>query len=195
MAQQSIDFAFPAVDSATVQTLASGGTITAAQVESLKKDVKAVESQNFLQNINYADAASNNVLTYGVLLSRNTSLSALARDLTQQNKDVTNGMKDTYTRQGEINEWEAQNKLDTLFFLQLLFLFFTLMVFLLFLRRYGILPAQSVWITGAVFGILIVGVLWNRASYTSNSRDHRYWNRRYLGLEDSGVSAKAATCQ
>ena len=191
----TIDYAFPAVDSATVQTLASGGQITGSQIASLTNDVKAVESQNFLQNINSADAASNNVLTYGVLLSRNTSLSALARDLTQQNKDVTNGLKDTYTRQAEINEWEAQNKLDTLFFLQLLFLFFTLMVFLLFLRRYGILPAQSVWITGAVFGILIAGVLWNRASYTSNSRDRRYWNRRYLGLEDSGLSAKAATCQ
>lgn len=191
----TIDYAFPAVDSSTVQTLASSGQITAAQVASLTNDVKAVESQNFLQNINSADAASNNVLTYGVLLSRNTSLSALARDLTQQNKDVTNGLKDTYTRQAEINEWEAQNKLDTLFFLQLLFLFFTLMVFLLFLRRYGILPAQSVWITGVVFGILMAGVLWNRASYTSNSRDRRYWNRRYLGLEDSGLSAKAATCQ
>jgi hypothetical protein len=191
----TIDYAFPAVDSSTVQTLASSGTVTAAQVASLKNSVNAAESQNFLQSINTADAASNNVLTYGVLLSRNTSLSALARDLTQQNQDVTNGLKDTYTRQAEINEWEAQNKLDTLFFLQLLFLFFTLMVFLLFLRRYGILPAQSVWITGAVFGILMVGVLWNRASYTANSRDNRYWNRRYLGLQDSGLSAKAATCQ
>ena len=43
----------------------------------------------------------------------------------------------------------------------------------------------------AGIGVLILGlILWNRASYTSTSRDQRYWNRRYLGLGDANLQAQ-----
>jgi hypothetical protein len=48
------------------------------------------------------------------------------------------------------------------------------------------------WIFVVVLGVLVVGTLVNRLSYTSNSRDQRHWNRRFLGLSDSGLSAKIA---
>jgi hypothetical protein len=129
------------------------------------------------------------------MLSRNRTISDIATDMTAQNLQSTNGSKDTYSRQAEINEWQAQNKLDTLFFLQLTFLFFTLMVVLLFLRQYGVMTNGMLWMVGGLFMVILIGTLWNRASYTMNSRDKRYWNRRFLGLEDSGLAAKAATCQ
>ena len=189
------DYAFPAADAATVNALSAGGGLTASGTASLIQNINTTETNNFLQTMNGADSASNNSLTYAVMLSRNRTIADIATDMTAQNLQSTNGSKDTYSRQAEINEWQAQNKLDTLFFLQLTFLFFTLMVFLLFLRQYGVMTNGMLWMIGGFCLLLLIGTLWNRASYTMNSRDKRYWNRRFLGLEDSGLSAKAATCQ
>jgi len=190
-----IDYAFPAADVATVNALSAGGGLSASSQSTLIQSINTAETNNFLQTINSADGASNNSLTYGVLLSRNKTIDDIAKDMTALNLQATNGAKDTYSRQGEINEWQAQNKLDTLFFLQLTFLFFTLMVVLLFLRQYGMMTNGMLWMIGGFSLLILVGTLWNRASYTMNSRDKRHWNRRFLGLEDSGLSAKAATCQ
>jgi hypothetical protein len=187
----AVDYAFPAVDSATVTTLgSSGGTIDTV---SITTKINAEERSNLLTTLNSSDGASNNALTYGVLLNRNVSLSNSAKDMIAENKRAAvGGPKETYARQGEINEWQAQNKLDTLFFLQLTFLFFTVLVFLLFLRQYGVITSSILWIFVVVLGLLVVGTLVNRVSYTSNSRDQRHWNRRFLGLSDSGLSAKIA---
>lgn len=187
----AVDYAFPAVDSATVTTLGtSGGTIDTV---SITNTINAAERSNLLTTLNSSDGASNNALTYGVLLNRNVSLSNSAKDMIAENKRAAKGgPKETYARQGEINEWQAQNKLDTLFFLQLTFLFFTVLVFLLFLRQYGVITSSILWIFVVVLGLLVVGTLVSRVSYTSNSRDQRHWNRRFLGLADSGLSAKIA---
>jgi len=187
----AIDYAFPAVDSATVTTLGgTGGTINSV---SITNTINAAERSNFLTSLNASDGASNNALTYGILLNRNVSLSDSAKDMIAENKRAAvGGPKETYARQGEINEWQAQNKLDTLFFLQLTFLFFTVLVFLLFLRQYGVITSSILWIFVVILGLLVVGTLVSRVSYTSNSRDQRHWNRRFLGLSDSGLSAKIA---
>ena len=187
----AVDYAFPAVDRTTVTTLGTaGGTIDTV---SITNTINAAERSNFLTTLNSSDAASNNALTYGMLLNRNVSLSDSAKDMIAENKRAAKGgPKETYARQGEINEWQAQNKLDTLFFLQLTFLFFTVLVFLLFLRQYGVITSSVLWIFVVVLGLLVVGTLVSRVSYTSNSRDQRHWNRRFLGLADSGLSAKIA---
>lgn len=194
----TIDYAFPGADAATVTALSSGSgsdQMRAQAQATLLSSIRTAETNSLLTTMNSADAGSNNSLTYGVLLSRNKTIDDIAKDMTTLNTQATNGSKDTYSRQAEINEWQAQNKLDTLFFLQLSFLFFTLMVVLIFLRQYGVMTNGMLWTVGSVLVLLLLGTLWNRASYTNNSRDKRYWNRRFLGLEDSGLSAKAATCQ
>ena len=194
----TIDYAFPGADAATVTALSSGSgsdQMRAQAQATLLSSIRTAETNSLLTTMNAADAGSNNSLTYGVLLSRNKTIDDIAKDMTTLNTQATNGSKDTYSRQAEINEWQAQNKLDTLFFLQLTFLFFTLMVVLIFLRQYGVMTNGMLWTVGSLLVLLLLGTLWNRASYTNNSRDKRYWNRRFLGLEDSGLSAKAATCQ
>jgi hypothetical protein len=184
----TVDYAFPSVDSLSVKDL--GGTIDPV---ALTNTINSAERTNFLTTLTASDGASNNALSYGMLLNRNVSLSDSARDMISENKrSAVGGPKETYARQGEINEWQAQNKLDTLFFLQLTFLFFTVLVFLIFLRRYGVITSSVLWIFIVVLGILVVGTLISRVSYTSNSRDQRHWNRRFLGLSDSGLSAKIA---
>jgi hypothetical protein len=185
-----IGYAFPSIDSAVASQYGTAGSASAATTSSLQTTVTQQQNANFIQAINTSEGTANNAQTYGTLLSRNQSITDIANDMIQMNSSSKGG-KDTYARQGEINEWQAQNKLDTLFFLQASFLYFTLVVVTIFLRQYGVLPGSVMWTINVLFGIILIGILWNRASYTYNSRDKRYWNRRFIGLADSGLSAKA----
>jgi len=181
-----IGYAFPSIDSAVASQYAIAGTLSTTPIETaVAQEINA----NFIQALNTSEGTANNAQTYGTLLSRNQSITDIAKDMIKMNESSKGG-KDTYARQGEINEWQAQNKLDTLFFLQASFLYFTLVVVTIFLRQYGVLPGSVMWTINVLFGIILIGILWNRASYTYNSRDKRYWNRRFIGLEDSGLSAK-----
>jgi hypothetical protein len=187
----AIDVAFPSVDSTVVTTL---GKADAAYIGLIQSGIKRAETNNFLSGFNASEGISNNAIGSSILLSRNVNLDDVAKHMTANNNKLMNGTKDTYLRQGEINEWQAQNKLDTLFFLQSTFLFFTLMVFLIFLRQFGVVTTRMLWIIGSTFTLILIGILWNRASYTGNSRDKRHWNRRFIGLEDANLLAIDATC-
>jgi hypothetical protein len=180
------DTAFPSVDSTVVSTL---GKADAAYIDLIKTGINRAETNNFLSGFNSSEGISNSTISSSILLSRNINLDDVAKHMTANNNKLLNGSKDTYLRQGEINEWQAQNKLDTLFFLQTVFLFFTLMIFLIFLRQYGMVTNRQLWIIASTFTLILVGILWNRASYTNRSRDNRYWNRRYIGLSDANLSA------
>jgi len=188
-----IDYAFPAIDAKVSKDLSAGQDLN-AKIQEIQSNISTTERNNFLQNINAADGQSSNTLTYSMMLSRNKSISDISKDMIADNQQLKNGPKDTYARQGEINEWQAQNKLDTLFFLQLTFLYFSVIVFLMFLRRTGIVPGATVMIVISVLTIILIGTLWNRSTYTVFSRDKRYWNRRFIGLGDAGISAETK-CQ
>jgi hypothetical protein len=182
------DFAFPAADAQTVTALRSlGSTISQS---SITDRINNAEREQLYSAINASEQNSNTSLTYGAYLGRNLTINSIAQDLTQKNRAVNTGAKDTYSRQAEINEWAAQNKMDTLFFLQIVFLYFSVVVISLFLRQSGMLPNAGLYIVVGLGLVIVLGVLWNRASYTYNSRDKRYWNRRYVGLADSNLSAK-----
>jgi len=188
-ATPGLSYAFPSIDSAVASQYATAGAASATTTSNLQSTVSQQVNANFIQALNTSEGTANNAQTYGTLLSRNQSITDIANDMIKMNESSKGG-KDTYARQGEINEWQAQNKLDTLFFLQASFLYFTLVVVTIFLRQYGVLPNSVAWTIIVLFGIILIGILWNRASYTYNSRDKRYWNRRFIGLEDSGLSAK-----
>jgi hypothetical protein len=187
----AIDIAFPSVDSTVVTTL---GRADSAYIKLIQDGINLAETNNFISGFNASEGISNNAIGSSILLSRNVNLDDVAKHMTANNNKLMNGAKDTYLRQGEINEWQAQNKLDTLFFLQSTFLFFTLMVFLIFLRQFGVVTTRMLWIIGSTFTLILIGILWNRASYTGNSRDKRHWNRRFIGLEDANLLAIDATC-
>jgi hypothetical protein len=149
-------------------------------------------NSNFNNSFTGAETSSDGVVTYGRMIGRNMTLSKVAGDLNDSNVAMENETKkkrDTYTRQGEINEWQAQNKLDTLFFLQILFIFLGITIVLIFLRQAGIIGSGAMYMIVGILVVVVIGVLWNRVSYTEKSRDKRYWNRRYIGLDDSNLSA------
>jgi len=183
----AVDYAFPAVDSVTTQELASGSN-AASNTATIMNTIQNAEISSLNHSLNGAQDVGQNVMTYGMVVSRNTSLNDIASQLTASNKKI-GGAKDTYARQGEINEWQAQNKLDTLFFLQITFLFFVFMILLILLNKYDIVSMSTMVTILGILAVIVVGILWNRASYTSNSRDKRFWNRRYIGLADGNLTA------
>ena len=182
--------AFPAVDANTMSSL-KGNSNSSISSSSIQSTLNTNENNSLIQTLNSADSASSSVGIYGNYINSNTINSDTAERLTKINQDIVNkGDKDTYARQSEINEWQAQNKYDTLFFLQLTFLYFTSLVILFYLRQIGILPSFALYSLIGIGLLVVIFVLWNRASYTKISRDKRYWNRRYIGLEDGNLAAK-----
>jgi hypothetical protein len=95
-------------------------------------------------------------------------------------------------RQYEINEWTSNNKLDTLFFYQLLLITLTLMAPLLYLQKNGIIPSTAFYGITGILAIAVVLTLIVRAQYTYGTRDLRYWNRRRFA--SMGGPPTATTC-
>jgi hypothetical protein len=158
----------------------------------LLSNIQASETSNIYDSLLMADNTSSTALTYSMYLSRNKTISDISSDLTKQNLSVDDGASDTYKRQSFINEWQAQNKLDTLFFLQCMFLYLTSIIIILFLRRNLIIGGSTMyWVIGALT-VIIIGILYNRANYTRVDRDKTYWNRRLLS--DSGVTKDKESC-
>lgn len=184
------DLAFPAVDSAVVAKLRNFAT-AGIDSTSIVNSIVTAESNNLNNSFDIAEQNNAQAIQYGTLLSRNRTIGDVARDVIEKNKKINRGARDTYSRQSEINEWQAQNKLDTLFFLQAAFLYFCVLVVLFYLRQMSILPSTALWILMGTLTVILIGILYNRAMYTNNSRDKRFWNRRFIGLDDAGAGLRA----
>jgi FlaA1/EpsC-like NDP-sugar epimerase len=95
---------------------------------------------------------------------------------------------DLATRQVEINEWSYNNKMETLFVFQIVFISLLLMSLLFYLKSTGLVGGSFVWYVFLLL-VLIVGlIIINRAVYTATTRDGRYWNRRRFADNNSRLS-------
>ena len=178
------DFLFGSLDTSLL-----GQSTASLDDAAMKGAIYKSENTNMIDAINTADTNSSGALTYGMYLNRNKTISDTAVELTAQNKSINNGSSETYARQGEINEWASQNKLDTLFFLQTLFLYLMSYIVLTYMMRYGLFPGSTYYWLIAILTLIILGVFLNRYLYTSKIRDNRYWNRRYLSLDKDLLDA------
>lgn len=86
--------------------------------------------------------------------------------------------KDLAQRQYEINQWEAENKRETLFVYQWIFLSLLIVILMTYLATNNIIsPGFASGITTIL--LLIIGlILFYRWSYTAFYRNKRYWNKR-----------------
>jgi hypothetical protein len=143
--------------------------------------IKSQHSDNFKRA--YSDAVNNantvkNVFYY---YKRNQDLNDIQSSLlSNARKETDNAVYDTQTskRQFEINEWTANNKMDTLFVLQLVFIGLTILVPLLYLNRVGLVPYSAFYGISFIVLAAIILTLIVRLTYTWKTRDLRYWNRR-----------------
>lgn len=86
--------------------------------------------------------------------------------------------KDLTRRQAEINDWYYQDKLETLFFLQLFFMTLLSMSIIYYFNKSGLIStAFTGFLTGTLF--IVVGITgFYRYLFTSQFRDSRWWYKR-----------------
>jgi len=170
--------------------------MTSAQLrtytETNKNDLRTTLTNNmasaFLPSLNTTSNAANNydVLTNYTINSKN--LDTTLGDLKGQqsaNLNIANRNVATASRFREIKEWYYNNKLDTLFVFQLIFISILLLAVLAYLMKLNII---GVGVVGAMVGILLIVnvlVIANRAVYTEKVRDKRYWSKRSFGIVGS----------
>jgi len=90
-------------------------------------------------------------------------------------------------RQNEINQWEAGNKMDTLFVYQQMLIILSAIIIMTYFLKKGILSTTVFWsLTGILIAIFVFTVA-NRAQYTDKIRDTRYWNKRQFPVNVTPV--------
>ena len=93
--------------------------------------------------------------------------------------------KDLAKRQTQINEWSYNNKMDTLFVFQLMFISLLFVGILLSLKGQGIVSGPFVWYSMGIVLILNILIIVNRSMYTNTKRDSKYWNRRHFNGDNN----------
>ena len=163
------------------------------------------KSARFTDLIDQATGADNNVTSAAYYLARTRDLTSFTKDvddMTVAQLNVRSVNKGLAGRQHEINEWANFNKLDTLYFMQVLFIslsFVSLSIF--FYKNGAISPPVFSFICYSV-GIMALLMLILRWRFTRVKRDHRYWHKeRFVkpksAMKDSGSAnfSTNSTCQ
>lgn len=83
---------------------------------------------------------------------------------------------DLATRQSEINEYAYQNKLDTLFFLQLLFVSILIVAIFAYLASIDVISYLLVAYVAVLILIIDILIFLTRYAFTSKIRDQNKWN-------------------
>jgi len=157
---------------------------TAANTATAISSVTASKATNYTNASNMLLGADNSITSAAYYLLRTQDLTNLASDVNQvTTKQATEHTinKDLADRQYEINEWSNSNKLDTLFFLQILFISLTLTAVFLFLMKNGLLPYYLFGLFSFLTAAFAVLVLIYRVRFTAVKRDGRYWNKQKWG--------------
>lgn len=153
----------------------------AENINGVVTNVKANKEMRYKEAANQLLNADNSITAAGYYLTRTADLNDLAGDINEVAAKQANAAtinKDITSRQYEINEWANSNKLDTLFFMQVLFISLTLTGTLYFLFLNGLVPSYIFGLFVFLIFIAAVSTLIFRARYTNVVRDPRYWNRR-----------------
>ena len=152
----------------------------AGNITNALDSVSNVKQQRFLDLMDQTTGSDNNITASAYYLARTKDLKDMAIDvdnvaIKQLNvSDVNAGL---VNRQNEINEWANNNKLDTLFFLQVLFVTLTFVTFMIFMKSNGYVSPNIFGMTTFFAGILAVFTLITRARFTIVQRDSRYWHK------------------
>jgi len=113
--------------------------------------------------------------------NRSKELSQLHDNIYDNQKDTADSIvhnKNTNTRKYEMNEWSVNNKKDTLFVLSSLFIGISALLLLTILLHMNIISAGIWGFIGAIVIIIFILIVINRAQYTNQLRNKRYWSKK-----------------
>lgn len=132
-----------------------------------------------------------------IALIRSQNLKDSASFVNTINHNLTKNFdydNDVSRRQFEINEYHYHNKLDTLFFLQLLFISVLIMAIMIYFTRRGTLTTKMTGILTAILAVILILVAVSRYFYTERTRDRRLWHRRYFKKEKAEQTYATSAC-
>jgi hypothetical protein len=151
---------------------------TQAQFEQAVAQQKEAAYGAALQDLQTSANAIHALYYYG---RRNTDLSGAQTMALNTMTATTNQMLNDQglaKRQSEVNEWTANNKLDTLFiYQQLLIILCTTIILVYFLKR-GLISTTVFFMIVGILALIFIFTIINRAQYTNKLRDTQYWNKR-----------------
>jgi hypothetical protein len=112
---------------------------------------------------------------------RNTDVLNLQDQMLERSRAAFQGIKydkDLTRRQAEINDWYFNDKLETLFFLQMFFVVLLSMSIIMYLQKNGMITSQLAAYVTILLLCVVVGTGVYRSRYTNDFRDSRFWNKR-----------------
>lgn len=184
------------------QEIAASQSLSSQNLQDLK--AYAQEAQQNLYNdvtgkkdaaINaaYGELLANSNALHGMnyYLKRNTQLNAVQNDIIGTATAQASAIQEDQNlaiRQNEINEWEASNKLDTLFVYQMLLIGLSIMIILTYLYRQNMIGSSIFYGVGLLLALIITFTIVNRAQYTKSVRDRRFWNKRRFPTETKPIN-------
>ncbi len=91
-------------------------------------------------------------------------------------------------RQIEINEWQYQNRMETLFVFQILFICLMIVAIIMYLRRVGLFGGLFAGYAIALLILVFIIIIMNRSMYTNRVRDKQYWSKRTFDQDNQLAS-------
>lgn len=163
------------------------GAYAAENVGKALDRIRSLKQDRFTYLSEDLRGADNNITSTAYYISRTGDLVNLTGDIdTVAVKQLTTSdiNSDLVTRQNEINEWSNENKLETLYFLQVLFLCLTFIASTVYLQSRGLISSYLVNLFIVLAAAFSVFVLVNRARFTTVKRDSRYWSKMRFNKAD-----------
>jgi hypothetical protein len=145
------------------------------------KDAVLNEKKNMVRQLSGEIAAADtNLVNTAYYLSRSKDLVNLATDVTKVASDqinVSSINKNLTSRQNEINEWSNYNKLEILYFMQIIFISLSLIGILAYLLSISYISSSLFWTVVSVIFVIDLLIIVLKSRFTTMNRDGRYWHK------------------
>ena len=154
------------------------------RMDDIQKEALARKSDTYSRLYGSIETAANADEAAAVYATRQATVGGFQEAVQSLNNSAQNAdkfNKDLSKRQFEINEWYYQNKLETLFFLQVFLISTLIMTIIIYMFKRGYMTASATGLSVVALGSVVVIVGITRYFYTSRTRDRRLWHRRYFG--------------
>ena len=173
-------------------------TYLLGQASTLQSTLTGKFADSFGQSLASTQNTARNFDIMTNYTTQSNNLNTVVRDLegTQAfNLSTAKRNADTAQRNQEIKEWYFNNKLDSLFVFQLIFISLCLLAAIAFAAKMGFISNTIVGILIGIEIVVMILLISNRAIYTDKVRNKRYWNKRIYGVVGSSLPGGIQKCK
>jgi len=173
-------------------------TYLAGQATTLQSTLTGQFADSFGQSLSNTQNTARNFDIMTNYTTQSKNLNTVVSDLagTQDfNLSTAKRNSDTAQRNQEIKEWYYNNKLDTLFVFQLMFISLCVLAAIAFAAKMGFISNTLVGILIGFEVVIMILLISNRAIYTEKVRNKRYWNKRIYGVVGSPLPGGIQKCK